>query len=371
MKLRPDFTNLLLVAFAFSGLVAADHSHPRDVTSTLMFGVLVWFTGYQFGSRVSLTLAVASSAAHFFNSLAANDAPQSSSQMLEELSEGVLLILLALQGDRFRETVGLLKGSRKQALELHAELKTMLDQARRVQMALQGSFPSQISGATLAARALVAQELGGDFILLHRHGSSTLMGVADVSGKGPQAALVAAIAKGVCHEIVEDCIGPAQLLERLERRLAGLLPDNMFVTLFVCSFDSENQRLSFCGAGHEPALLLKGGQLQELWSQNLPLGPFAPQQFVQTELDLQEGACLLIFSDGLPDAMTGSGTRLGAGPIEAAVQQHSLEPARLVQHLEALLPARLSDDVSILALVIESEPTLWDCFTTTQQGQEA
>ncbi len=346
---------------ALVGLIAADNRNPQDVTSTLMYGVLVWSVGYRVGLRYSLALAVVACVAHIVNNCLSDDHPQTPAQLLEEASEALLLILLALEGNRLRVVYHELESTRSEATRLHGQLKELLRQGRKAQLALQGVVPATVPGARLCARNLVAQELGGDFFFFHQLQAKTLMVVADVSGKGPSAAMIAATARGICHELADDTLGqPGLLLARLEGRLAGILPEEMFITALACSYDGSDGSLRLAGAGHEPAYVYSDDAIREILSPNLPLGPFAPQEFQEIYLDLGAGGSLLLISDGLTESLQEDGQRLGSQPLLDLLRLLWDHPAELVQKLEALLPAQLTDDVTIVALCAESAERLWD-----------
>jgi sigma-B regulation protein RsbU (phosphoserine phosphatase) len=348
-----------LLVFAFVGFCAMDIASPRDVTSTLLFGVVVWIAAFRFGVTAGLGLAILASLVHLASNLGQVDQPHSASLAIEEISEGLVLVLLAIQAKQFRGTLEKLKASRFQAVRLHNELKGHLENARRVQLALQGPVPQTVDSAQLASRNLVALELGGDFLLVRDEPNYTLLGVADVSGKGPQAALVAAVARGICQEITRQPLRPRDLLRRLEARLAGLLPDDIFVTAFFAVHYPRQEKLVYAAAGHEPAWLRRGQESLELMGQNLPLGPFAPQEFEESEVEFPGGSCLLVYSDGLVDAQLGDGRRLGTEPVVTTLEQFWDRPTELIYHLESMLPSQLSDDVTIIALASDRDDSLW------------
>src|SRR5205085_3555410 len=76
-----------------------------------------------------------------------------------------------------------------------------------------------------------------------------------------------------------------------------------FVTLFYGVLDTRNRRLTYCNAGHPPGLLLRDGKLIELASDNMVLGVEESERYTQSVLDLRSNDLLLLYTDGLPDAM--------------------------------------------------------------------
>ncbi len=351
----PQGLRLVLLGLCFLGLWSFDLSHQRDLTSTLLFGVLVWWFSGHFGRRSGLMLALLVSLLHGLGNYFYDGQLHTAEVVLEEVSECLILCLLAVQSDRLSQ-------SQSHSLQMLEDLSQQLESARRVQMALQGPQPRRVEGACLASRCLVAQALGGDFLLICEDVHGTTLGVADVSGKGPQAALVAAVARGICQEILRKPVSPGQILSRLEARLSGLLPDEMFITFWVGRFEPSKQRLLYACAGHEPAWLRRGGETLELAGQDLPIGPFAPQNFLEHAIDFPPGSTLLVFSDGLPEAPVGGGQRLGTDRVTSWLEREGLEPDELLQQLERLLPTALGDDVTMVALTSDLELSLWEQF---------
>ena len=76
-----------------------------------------------------------------------------------------------------------------------------------------------------------------------------------------------------------------------------------FVTLFYGVLDTHNRRLTYCNAGHPPGLLLRAGKLIELGSDNMVLGVDPAERYTQSIIELQSEDLLLLYTDGLPDAM--------------------------------------------------------------------
>jgi sigma-B regulation protein RsbU (phosphoserine phosphatase) len=76
-----------------------------------------------------------------------------------------------------------------------------------------------------------------------------------------------------------------------------------FVTLFYGVLNTTTRRFTYCNAGHPPGLLLRDGKLLELGSDNMVLGVDPAERYTQSVIDLQSNDVLLLYTDGLPDAM--------------------------------------------------------------------
>jgi sigma-B regulation protein RsbU (phosphoserine phosphatase) len=76
-----------------------------------------------------------------------------------------------------------------------------------------------------------------------------------------------------------------------------------FVTLFYGVLDGMNRRLTYCNAGHPPGLLLRGGEIIELRGDNMVLGVDPEEHYQQSVIDLKPNDLILLYTDGLTDAM--------------------------------------------------------------------
>ena len=110
--------------------------------------------------------------------------------------------------------------------------------------------------------------------------------------------------------------------------------DSEFVTLFYGVFDARNRRLTYCSAGHPPAMLLRDGKVTELRSDNMVLGLDPNEQFVQSVLELRKDDVFLIYTDGLTDGMNFANQSFGrqriadafakGGPTAEVISQNML-----------------------------------------------
>jgi sigma-B regulation protein RsbU (phosphoserine phosphatase) len=130
-----------------------------------------------------------------------------------------------------------------------------------------------------------------------------------------------------------------------------------FVTLFYGVLDVKARRLTYCCAGHPPALLWRGGQVKQLTTDDILLGIEPDARFHQATLDLHDGDRLMIYTDGLPDAQNFAGERFGDARILETFAQGARHPsaADAAAHLRRTLRnyvglADRSDDVTTVHL---------------------
>jgi sigma-B regulation protein RsbU (phosphoserine phosphatase) len=197
-------------------------------------------------------------------------------------------------------------------------LEDEMDLARRVQDRLYPRSVPRIEGITIAGRTQPARLIGGDLYDFFDLGAGrTGFLCADVSGKGIPAALMMAnlqaIARGHSGRKRDwPSLRPEEFVEVLNQELTGRFGDNRYATLFWCEFDAETRTLQYINAGNpSPILIRSDGVVERLASDGFPIGMFATAKYLAQELCLSAGATLVIFSDGLTDALNVSGEEFG------------------------------------------------------------
>src|ERR1044072_2773950 len=97
-----------------------------------------------------------------------------------------------------------------------------------------------------------------------------------------------------------------------ERRIVASIPANRFATLFYAELDPRNGSLVFLNAGHNPPLIVhSGGTMEQLAAGGLPLGIMADADFREGKTKLQPGDVLVIYSDGVSEAVNPAGEEFG------------------------------------------------------------
>ena len=268
----------------------------------------------------------------------------------------VALVTGALQRQRQR--------LRQQRVELEMAQRELQADMRAAEL-LQGHLLRrplpEISELEAAAEIVFARGVGGDFYDLRRVGGHLAICVADVSGKGPQAALISAALRGLLDEAEGRVPGeagwadPAAFLQHLNERLSDTLPDEMFVTMFYGCLDLESGELRYASAGHDPPLLCRGERVEELPPTGPALG-IAPELAPRAgRAMLRPGETLLLYTDGLTTARHPQGGRVGEERVAVWLRERAaLPPAELVAELLRLACAEgqapLEDDVAVIAL---------------------
>jgi serine phosphatase RsbU (regulator of sigma subunit) len=204
-----------------------------------------------------------------------------------------------------------------------------LELARQVQQSvLPRTFPS-VPGYAFGACSEPARWVGGDFydvILLDsdRFG----LAIGDVSDKGMPAALYMAQTHSLLMAEARRECSPRAVLTHVHRLLQELGRSHMFVTVFYGVVDGRSRRLTYCRAGHDRPLLLRGNEVQPLGGEGTCLGfPDLDDLCLSEEqLELESGDRLVLYTDGLTDVLAPSGKRFGLDRLVTLLQSHSQLP---------------------------------------------
>jgi serine phosphatase RsbU (regulator of sigma subunit) len=189
--------------------------------------------------------------------------------------------------------------------------------AREIQM---GILPADVAftvrGTGLDAYACLepAQQVGGDFYDVLRLGDQRVMvAVGDVSGKGIPAALFMAVTTTLLRALARQCASPDEILRRLNDELLEQNPRGMFVTLQLLIIDTSTRKVACASAGHHSAVLLSPGEPpRPVIASSGRVAGLLPANPVGCEtIHLQPGQTLLLFTDGVSEAMDVDGQLYG------------------------------------------------------------
>lgn len=205
-----------------------------------------------------------------------------------------------------------------------------------------------------ACASMPSRAIGGDFFeYLPMPSGDFGLALGDASGKGPAAALVAAMVQGIFSVEAEAAPGPAIVLSRVNRamRRRGLEPH--FVTM-VYGVLSPDGCFRYSNAGQNPPILLTEAGARHLTAGGPMLGLFDEARFPEEMVSLRPGDTLVVFSDGVTDAVNDAGEDFTNARLLACVEGHHHEPPQailnaLVKHIRAFCgDAAQSDDVTIV-----------------------
>ena len=229
---------------------------------------------------------------------------------IEFISSVGSLAMISIENARlFKETI------EKQRMEKDLEL------ARNIQRSLLPSKFPKMNNFDIAAYSQSARQVGGDYYdLIKISKDDLLFAVGDVSGKGVQAALLMANLQAFLKSIAKQNF----LLDEATNLINDLVSENTtlgnFITFFWAVVNDENLSLTYVNSGHNPPLLLRGGELRKLNVGGMLLGVMPTMVPYKSEtLQLEKNDILFLYTDGISEAMDGSGNEYGEEKLESLI----------------------------------------------------
>jgi sigma-B regulation protein RsbU (phosphoserine phosphatase) len=192
--------------------------------------------------------------------------------------------------------------SRDEASKRRA-LERMINLARTVQEYLLPRQDPVVPGFELAGVNLPGQTLSGDYFdYIDLPEKQIGIAVADVSGEGVPAALLAASLQGMLRAHIENVYSISAILERANKTLCATTTPEVFATLFYGVLEPKG-KLTYVNAGHNPPFLLRtNGDVERLTVGGTVVGFFANQRYPHGMVDMRPGDYLVAYTDGLTDA---------------------------------------------------------------------
>lgn len=242
----------------------------------------------------------------------------------------------------------------RRLLSIESELQT----ARQIQLSILPENVPSISNLRIASAYHPMSAVAGDFyqfIQVDPHRVGVL--VADVSGHGVPAALIAAMMKMAVQFIVPCVQSPGDVLQGLNRMLSGQAPDQ-FVTAAYLFIDTQNYRAHYSAAGHPPLLLSRAGTLQRIESNGLVFGVTPQPDYPVCDIPIYPGDRLLLYTDGAIEPENTKAKPFGDSKLEQVILAAQMcSPSelldRLLGEILAWQPASLPQQDDITLVVID------------------
>ena len=241
--------------------------------------------------------------------------------------------------------------------ELQRQREEELREAREIQDSLLPKRLPEIAGYEIASVTQPLCVVGGDYYNVVRIDErQTAFCIADVAGKGMPAALLMSSLQAALQPLISQNLPPAELCHRLNRILCDLTPVGKFISLFYGVLDSVDHRMTYCNAGHNPPLLVRAdGTSTGLGAEGAVLGQFPHWLYQQSELKLQTGDQLLLFTDGLVEACSADDEQFGEENVIHVARENPAATA--AELLSSLMHAaaehcggHFQDDASLIVL---------------------
>jgi sigma-B regulation protein RsbU (phosphoserine phosphatase) len=236
-----------------------------------------------------------------------------------------------------------------------AKFELELNLARKVQRGLMPPAPKPRGELRLAVRYHPANELGGDVYDIVRLDADRLgVLVADISGHGVNSALLAGVVKAIASPLMAAGLEPGPVLAGLDTGVGQFFPEGFFCTAFYAILGEKTGEITYGGIGHPPALVVGPNGPRQLESEPglIGLGMF---DGLDPKTDrLEPGESLLIYTDGLPDAMDSREVIFNTDRIiEVLARNASAEPGEILDRVEEAVatyvnPGQPHDDINLV-----------------------
>lgn len=248
----------------------------------------------------------------------------------------------------------------------HSQLESIkgdLAIAREIQQAILPRifppFPENAEQLDIAALMNAAKDVGGDFYDFFRIDDQRIgFVVADVSGKGVPAAIFMAVSRTLIRATGVRGVSPAECISYSNELLAQESANSMFVTAFYGIYNLTTGQVTYTNAGHNPPYLMKadGTILQLPFSSDLVVGAIDDFKYSEETLQLEHGDTLLLYTDGVTEAINSGDEEFGEQRLQAVLAQMTSNSSQdIIGRIKACVSdfageAEQSDDITLLAI---------------------
>ena len=207
--------------------------------------------------------------------------------------------------------------------------------AREIQRILLPAAAPSIDGFEISGLNIPASQVSGDYFDYIRVDPDRLgVAIADVSGKGVPASLIMAICRSVLRSQAPGSSSPSEVLKKVNRQLYPDIKEDMFISMAYLILDHVRATVTLCRAGHDAPLLYRSTtrELTPIKPPGLVLGIDSGSVFDRISGDLavplERDDCLILYTDGVTEALDGNGDEFGLERTMHSVQASAREGAQ-------------------------------------------
>lgn len=267
----------------------------------------------------------------------------------------------------------LLREAREQLARQLRNINSELELAREIQTSILPRDVPHIAGLQIAARFLPVSSVAGDFYdFVVSDAKGVGFFIADVTGHGLPAALIASMLKIALSTQMAHASDPARVMSGLNQTLCGMF-QKYFVTAVYIFVDMEKNALIYAGAGHPPFLLWRKSaeSTSELMHNGLMLGVFPEETYSSVQVSIESGDRIVLYTDGIVEALDASDEQYGLERLKHFLDcEKSLGANKFAEALMAELsewstgPAgkMRQDDITLVAIDFKRP----DCLNAEQ-----
>ena len=254
----------------------------------------------------------------------------------------------------------------------HDTIRREVHRIADIQRALLPETMPEIKDLSIAASYETFDSAGGDyydFLPLGRRSDGSpdpdapwCLLIADASGHGPAAAVVMAMLHAILHAYPYIAESPGHVLQHANDQLCSKRIEGTFVTAFMAIYHPTTRALTYARAGHNPPLIKNcgsGGSVRRLEDVGgVPLGVMPNVEYQDATTTIQAGQSLVLYTDGITEAMNPNGRMFGIEGIEQSLVTCTGEPQCVVGSIGTALReheagVRPSDDQTLVVARVE------------------
>ena len=222
--------------------------------------------------------------------------------------------------------------------------------AQQIQKTLQPEKLEALVGYEMEVFYQPFRAVGGDYFdMIDLPGKRTLFAVADVSGKGMPAALLAANIQALVRSLANVDAEPLVLARQINKHLSCYTPSDRFATAVFVVLRRDSGELTYVNAGHNAPIVFCAGSARSLEATGMPMGLLSSAEYEAGAAIVPSGGTLLLFTDGLTDSIPGNDPE---GRLRGAISDN---PAKTMSNLKSLIDPRFKEDDVTILLVKRTE----------------
>ena len=297
---------------------------------------------------------------------------QALSDTVRAIGEGQMLTEIGSSGNEeiddiaraFNEVTAKFRAAQGNLME-QERIQREMQVAQEIQQTLLPRSVPDLDGFELGYLYRAAKEVGGDYFDFINVDDRTIgVVVADVSGKGVPGSLVMTMIRTALRMEARGNRSASDVMSKMNAFVTEDMKKGMFVTMFYVVLDSVNRAVTYASAGHNPMILYRGGQdaTYFLKPKGIPVGINASGEdlFRKTisveKLTLRQDDMLVIYTDGITEAMNPAREQFGEARLLAAIKRHGHRTAEefseaLNQEIHEFTAGALqNDDITLVAI---------------------
>ena len=274
--------------------------------------------------------------------------PYQTPRLLDHLAFAVFLLSFGYAG------VQMVSANERRLLSIESELEV----ARQLQFSILPTDVPEVGNVRIAVAYRPMTAVAGDFyefIPVDRRRVGFL--VADVTGHGVPAALIASMIKVASQSIVTCAHDPREVLRGLNRILFRQLRDQLVSAAYLW-LDTDKSEALYSAAGHPPLLRWREGKLERIESNGVLFGVIADPDYPVCDLPIQSGDRFLLYTDGVIEPENAHGDPFGERRLEEVLRRNQARPPselseQLLSEIRLWQPASLDQQDDITLIVID------------------